>query len=175
MPSLLKITSVEKLQDETIRIVSSFSGTPGVYVSLNKTHKGVLDTLEKNNVDTSKLFFIDCVSVDNVDEDTLSVSPSNLDNLAYSIRNFIKEIPGDKFLVIDALSTLLIYNSENDVAAFVKEIAGYASKENVGVVALSPSTKGENLLEKIFNFFDKVENDEVENENVGEDDEELIY
>jgi archaellum biogenesis ATPase FlaH len=59
-------------------------------------------------------------------------------------------------LIIDALSTLLIYNNENKVAAFVKEITEYAQDYDVEVIALSPKTKGEELLNKIFNFFDEV-------------------
>ena len=150
MSSQLIITPVEKLQDEINRTISSFSGTPGVYVSLNKTQKGVEEILQKNKIDISKLFFIDCVSAENAKEDALHISPNDLDNLSYAINDFIKEISGEKFLVIDALSTLLIYNSENKVAAFVKEVTEYASGQDVKVIALSPSTKGEDLLNKIF-------------------------
>jgi archaellum biogenesis ATPase FlaH len=60
-------------------------------------------------------------------------------------------------MIIDALSTLLIYNNENKVAKFVQEITDYASENQVYVVAFSPKTQGEELLNKIFNFFDKVE------------------
>ena len=72
-----------------------------------------------------KIEFVPIVNLpkdDNVKEDTLHISPSNLDNLSYAIGDFIKEIPGKKFLIIDALSTLLIYNPENKVATFVKEV-----------------------------------------------------
>jgi len=176
MSSLLTITSVDNLQNEINETISSFSGTPGVYVSLNKTQKGAEEALRKNKIDMSKLFFIDCVSADNVREDALHIAPSNLDNLSGAIRDFIEEIPGKKFLVIDALSTLLIYNPENKVAAFVKEVTELASRENVEIVALSPLTKGEDLLNKIFNFFDEVKKDEVgENEVKNEGNEELIY
>jgi len=174
MSSLLRITSVEKLQKETSKIVASFSGTPGVYVSLNKTQKGVEDMLRKDGVDVSKLFFIDCVSAGSGKEDSLNISPGNLEGLSYAINDFIKEIPGKKFLIIDALSTLLIYNPENNVAAFVKEVTEYASRQDVEVIALSPLTKGEDLLNKIFNFFDEVKKDENE-EVKSEGDEELIY
>jgi len=176
MSSLLIITPVEKLQDEINRTINSFSGTPGVYVSLNKTQRAVEGILQKNTIDVSKLFFIDCVSAENVKGDTLHISPNNLDNLNYAINDFIKEIPGRKFLIIDALSTLLIYNSENKVAAFVKELTERTSRQDVEIVALSPSTKGEDLLNKIFNFFDKVKRDENKEKEVkNEKNEELIY
>ncbi len=175
MSSLLKITSVEKLQDEINKVVESFSGIPGIYVSLNKTQRGVENIFLKNKIDMSKLFFIDCVSADSLEEDILHISPSNLDGLSYAINDFIKEIPGKKFLLLDALSTLLIYNPENKVAAFVKEVTEYADRQDVKVIAISPLTKGEDLLNKIFNFFDEVEKDEEEGEVLYEGDEELIY
>jgi archaellum biogenesis ATPase FlaH len=74
-----------------------------------------------------------------------------------AVNAFIGDIKGEKFLVIDALSTLLIYNNEDSVAKFVKKMTEYASQNNMQIVALSPETKGEELLKKIFNFFDKVE------------------
>jgi len=77
--------------------------------------------------------------------------------LSEAIKQFIKDIPGEKYLVIDALSTLLIYNNENKVAIFVKEMTEYASEHDVKILAFSPKTQGEELLDKIFNFFDKVE------------------
>jgi archaellum biogenesis ATPase FlaH len=157
MTSILIITSVENLQQEIVRTIASLNTLPGIYVSLNKTQKSSEEILLKNNIKTNKLFFIDCVTSENTREDVMHILPSNLDKLSYSINRFIKEIKGEKFLIIDALSTLLIYNNENKVAAFIKEITEYASDNNVKVIALSPKTKGEELLNKIFNFFDKVE------------------
>jgi archaellum biogenesis ATPase FlaH len=176
MSSLLIITPVERLQDEIERKIRSLGDMPGVYVSLNKTQRGVEQILQQSKISINKLFFIDCVSSENVKEDILYISPNNLDGLVYAINDFSKEIHGKKFLIIDALSTLLIYNSENKVAAFVKEVTECASRENVEVVALSPSTKGEELLNKIFNFFDKVEKDKNENKEIDNDrEEELVY
>jgi archaellum biogenesis ATPase FlaH len=156
MVSTLIITSVEKLQEEVNTTVKSFKDIPGIYVSLNKTQKSIENILDKEKINTKKLFFIDCVTSENVKDDVLHINPRQLDKLSYAINNFIKEIKGKKFLIIDALSTLLIYNDENKVASFVKEITEYASRNEVEVIAFSPKTKGEELLNKIFNFFDNV-------------------
>jgi archaellum biogenesis ATPase FlaH len=157
MTSKLIITSVENLQKKINENVISLNHTPGVYVSLNKTQKSLEAVLNKSKINTSKLFFIDCVTSEQVRDDVLHISPNQLEKLNYAITSFIKEIKGEKFLILDALSTLLIYNDENKVAAFVKEVTEQASANEVSVVALSPETKGEELLNKIFNFFDKVE------------------
>ena len=156
MASQLIITSVEDLQKDVNNIVKTLSANPGIYVSLNKTHESIENILKKEKISTNKLFFIDCVTSEQKRDDVLYISPRELEKLGSAISTFIKDIPGKKFLVIDALSTLLIYNDENKVAQFVKQITGYASEKEVEVIALSPKTKGEELLNKIFNFFDKV-------------------
>lgn len=157
MTSLLVISSVETLQKRLNAVVQSLNHMPGIYVSLNKTQKSTVDILEKAKIDTKKIFFIDCVTTEKIDDGVLHIAPNKLDLLSAAIQEFIQDIEGEKFLVLDALSTLLIYNDENKVAAFVKEVTEYASKNDVTVVAFSPETKGEELLNKIFNFFDKVE------------------
>ncbi len=156
MTSLLIIISVEKLQSSVNSIVKSFKNIPGIYVSLNKTQKSTENILRKNKINTNKIFFIDCVTSEKTREDVLHIAPDQLDLLSSAINTFIKDIKGKKFLILDALSTLLIYNDENKVAKFVKEITEYASQNDVKVVAFSPKTKGEELLNKIFNFFDEV-------------------
>ncbi|MCR4327103.1 MAG: hypothetical protein NUV46_00805 [Nanoarchaeota archaeon] len=157
MASLLIITPVEKLQEKVNNLVKSFGDIPGIYVSLNKTQKSIEEILKKFNVNTKKLFFIDCVTSKKTREDVLHIAPDRLDLLDSAICTFIEEIKGKKFLIIDALSTLLIYNNEDSVAKFVKKMTEYASQNDVQIVALSPKTKGEELLNTIFNFFDKVE------------------
>lgn len=157
MASLLIITPVEKLQEKSKDIVKSFRDIPGIYISLNKTQKSMEEIFKKSGINTKKLFFIDCVASNKTRDDVLHISPDRLDLLDSAVGAFIKDIKGEKFLIIDALSILLIYNNENSVAKFVKKMTEYASEKYVQIVALSPKTKGEELLNKIFNFFDKVE------------------
>ena len=153
--SLLVVAPVERLQNEIAAVLKSFGGSPGIYVSLNKTAKSVEKALKRTRVNTKRLFFIDCTSEKSSD-DIIHVAPTQLGKLAYAIDCFVKEISGKKFLLIDALSTLLIYNSEDKVAGFAKAVTDFCSQNNVDVVALTPTAKGEELLNKVFNFFDEV-------------------
>lgn len=157
MASLLIITSAEKLQSRINLAVKSFKNLPGIYVSLNKTQKSTENALKKAGINTKKLFFIDCVTSEKTKDDVLHIAPTELDLLSSAIHDFIEDIKGKEFLIIDALATLLIYNDENKVAKFVKEVTEFASQHDTKVIAFSPRTKREELLNKIFNFFDKVE------------------
>jgi len=156
MSSLLVITPVEKLQTRINSLVKSYKNIPGIYVSLNKTTKSIENIFKQNGINTNKLFFIDCITSEKTRDDVMHIAPDQLDLLSSAINAFVKDIKEKKFLVIDALSTLLIYNDENKVAKFIKEIIEYASQHDVDIIAFSPKTKGEELLNKIFNFFDKV-------------------
>lgn len=156
MTSELKIIKVEKLQNKINETVKSFSNVPGLYISLNKTQKSIEEIFKKANIDTKKIFFIDGVRSKGTREDVLHISPSELDLLGCAIDDFMKNIKGEKFLIIDALSTLLIYNNEDSVARFVRKVTENSSDNQLHIVALTPQTKGEELLKKIFNFFDKV-------------------
>jgi archaellum biogenesis ATPase FlaH len=157
MASELIIKSVDKLQSEIILKLKTLRGKTGIYISLNKPQKNINELLQKSSIDTSKMFFIDCVSKETLHQDVITISPDNLDMLTLAINTYIEDIPGEKFLIIDALSTLLIYNNENKVAGFMQEMTKHTSENKVYFLAFSPKTNGEELLNKIFNFFDKVE------------------
>ena len=171
MGSKLIIVPVARLQSEVVGAVKAVGGSV-IYVSLNKSFEKMEELFD--GVNRKKLFFIDCVSSKVVSGNVLYVSPRELDKLVYGIKTFGNEVEGKKVVVIDGLSTLLIYNSENRVAAFVKEVVGFAAPKgvppaqmasanadkvgnDVDVVAFAPKTEGEELLTKIFNFFDEVE------------------
>ena len=141
MSSTLIIVPVEKLQKEIDLTLKIFKKNPGVYVSLDKTYKNIESILRKKRINIDQLFFIDVVTSKKKNREVLSIYPDRLDLLIFAINSFIKEIKGEKFILIDALSTLLIYNNENKVAKFVKELTDYTSKNDIEVIAISPKTK----------------------------------
>ena len=139
---------------KVVDVVGSVDGVV-IYVSLNKTAEGMKDIFAKGK-DVPNIFFVDCISHEKESEDILHIGSTELEKLDYAIRSFKDEIEGKKVIVLDALSTLLIYNNENKVAAFVKKVVGYSQEEDVDVLAFAPKTEEEELLTKIYNFFDEV-------------------
>ena len=157
MTSMLILSSMERLQDRINSAVKSYENTSGIFISLDKPQKCTEDILRGEGIDISKFFFIDCVTAEKTRDDTLHIAPNRLNELSSVIITFIKEVGGSKVLIIDSLFILLIYNRSEEFEKFIKRITEYASENNVSVVAFSPKTKGEELLNKIFNFFDEVE------------------
>ncbi len=98
-------------------------GMTGIYVTINKPATSVQACLVKSNVPSGKVYFVDCVSkLVKADtkkiENTVFVDPQNLTGIALAINEMINAIKGEKFLYLDSLSTLLIYNSTGSVEKF---------------------------------------------------------
>lgn len=156
MISFLIITPIEHLQDKINSVLKFFKNANGIYISLNKSQESIENILRRGGIDTGRLFFIDCVSSEKTGDDVLCVEPNRLDLLKSAIDAFMKNTEGEKFVIIDSLSTLLIYNDHNKVAKFVKELTEYGSKRDINIIALSPKTEEEELLIKVYHFFNKV-------------------
>jgi archaellum biogenesis ATPase FlaH len=154
MSSKLIIVPVEKLQEEINSTVDFFKSIPGIYICLNKTQRSIESILTKEGININKLFFVDCVSSEKVRDDVLCVNPHQLDILNSVINNFVNDIEGEKYIIIDALSTLLIYNEEDKVGNFFKNLTELVSENNTEMIAFSPTTK-EELLGKISCHFNE--------------------
>lgn len=153
MTSTLIITSVEQLQKKIVQKNKELKDKTGVYINLNKPWEATETMLGGHN---SNIFFIDCVSNQELGRDVIHIQPDDLETLSLAIKEYMKHIKGEKYIFIDTLATFLIYNHENKVAKFVQELVAHVDDKTT-VIACSPETKGEDLLNKIFNFFDEVE------------------
>jgi archaellum biogenesis ATPase FlaH len=156
MTSLLVVTPVERLQQEICDHLRRVGPKQGVYVCLNRRQASTDAALRDHSITTRQIHYVDCVSHEEA-QDSVTVPPQRLDLLHVAISAYLKELGGERFLLIDSLATLLLYNNENKVAQFLQAITEHADKTGVDVLAFSPHTEQEELLAKIFNFFDKVQ------------------
>ncbi len=161
--SSLVITDVENIQNTSNDILKRFvdKSLAGAYVCINRPQHAVKRILDEQNIDMDKIFFIDCISsslLETKKEDNVMhiSNPSDLTGLSIAISEFIKRVPGDKYLLIDALGTLLIYNHVDTVIRFIRSVLEESSAEGVCTVMLTPKTEDPTLTDKIIPFFDKV-------------------
>lgn len=175
MGSFLYLLDINDLQKEIISKVKELKDSVGVIVLLDKPTIYFKKALEKEKINLDKIFFIDCVSKTSEIEESICISPDNLEELEITISEFIKDIKRKIYVLIDTLSILLIYNSESKVANFIKNLITLISKSsNVDLLAFSVKTKGEDLLNNISMFFDEVINGKEKNRKV-KNSEDLIY
>jgi len=137
-------------------------GFSGIFVTLNKDGKDLIAMLQKNKVDCTNLFVVDAVSkkgsVPKVSKNISYVdSPQDLTELEAQIIDFAKKMQPEKsFLIIDSLSTLLVYNAEKTIEKFVHGL-GEKMKELgfKNVFTIRSKTRPE-ILDVLIQFSDKV-------------------
>ena len=99
----------------------------GIYITVNKPYKTLVNYLKENSIPTENIFFIDTISKFaseevKITEDCLFIpSPSHLTDLGIALSQALEAMKHkkNKFIFLDSLSTLLIYNSFDVVAKFI--------------------------------------------------------
>ncbi len=97
----------------------------GVYMTVSKPHAFISRVLERENIPTKKLFFIDfisCMAGEKVGARGNCIfveNPASLEEISMYAEELIEKLDTpEKFLLLDSLSTLLIYNNAQSVKKF---------------------------------------------------------
>ena len=120
-----------------IKILVNENKLSGIYITVNRPFDTLIQTMKDNSIDIEKIFFIDCVTKMVPTRDKISLSPKNklerTENCIFipspsrltEIGLVLSEVmsgtenPKNKFLYLDSLSTLLIYNDIETIIKFV--------------------------------------------------------
>lgn len=141
-------------------------GMQGVYVSVNRPFVAVKRALAKEGIDHAKIRFIDMVSrMSGANQpearncDYLD-APTNLTELMLALEKAVDAIKQPrKFLIVDSVATLLVYNDVEAVEKLVHALVGKANEwdtQTVLLMVLSGETRG--FVQIIGQFCDKVAN-----------------
>ncbi len=136
---------------------------PGIYITVNKPYLNMLSFLRKSGINVSRIFFIDLISKltkeqpSRIDNCLFMESPESLTDLSIALGEAVRSIPGDKFIFLDTLSTLLIYNKAETVTKFVHFLTSKMRSWQVKgiIISLIKETKPE-LQAELAQFCDKV-------------------
>jgi hypothetical protein len=115
------------IHPKLLKAVLSSNGTAGIYITVNKPYAALQDYLKDNKIDTSNMFFIDAITktvgddIKMTDDCLYIPSPNRLTDMAMALTQAldIMENKERKFIFLDSLSTMLIYNPVDVVAKFV--------------------------------------------------------
>ncbi len=126
--ALISISSDHRPQAicSVLKELISGKGMGGVYINLSQPTETIVKILEEAEVDITNLFFIDCISrmtgksmAETSDKVIYVENPSSLEEISlYLERMLTKVTMKKKFIFLDSLSSLLIYNSEKTVKEF---------------------------------------------------------
>ena len=93
------------------------------YVTVNKGAEAILDDLKKNKIDEKNFYFIDCVTKTvvnpkNKENCMFLSSPNALTELSLALNKIVDSKSID-IILVDSLSSLLVYHKSNVLLKFV--------------------------------------------------------
>jgi hypothetical protein len=128
------------------------------YVSLNKPHSVISESLKKQGVEIKKFFFIDCTGKQGQEAGQVVYisSPKALTEMCITIGKVI-EMGKIEALIFDSLSTLLVYADSSTVVKFTHSLISILRSKNVsGFLACVKGGPSEGMIKDISMFVDKV-------------------
>jgi hypothetical protein len=123
-PIVLALIDPMRYQEAVFGMVKFFTARSkqGVYVTLNKPYGVLVKSLAKAGISADSLFFVDGItnvpSVEETADHACLGSGIDLSNLCIGISRAVSKLKDEKFLLLDSLSTLLIYNDSKAVSKF---------------------------------------------------------
>lgn len=123
-PIVLTLIDPMRYQEAVFGIVKYFTqvSKQGVYVTLNKPFNVLTKNFEKAGISANTLFFVDGITnvpaAEEGPDHACLGSGVDLSNLCIGISRAVSKIKDQKFLLLDSLSTLLIYNDSKAVSKF---------------------------------------------------------
>jgi archaellum biogenesis ATPase FlaH len=153
MAAKLITANVRTLPNRIAKTMAEFQDYTGIYICINKTQKSTEQFLQNKGIKTEKVFFIDCVTQDQTREDVLHTKPNTLEIIEGAVSAFIRDLNGKRFIVVDALSQLLIFNEEMKVKKFIEFLCGLGIEKDVTVRVFTPKTQGREYLANISHCF----------------------
>lgn len=136
-PVLLDVKSTQFVRVNLLllKAFSSMPERPGMFIAIDRPHHYMLHLMGMHQIDPRGLIFIDAISrfaadtKSGPDRANLLNAPSNIDSLPSAIRDWaggpLRSAPMDlhscRFAMIDNISSLLLYNSFNNVELFLQD------------------------------------------------------
>jgi hypothetical protein len=149
---------------ESLKLLLNELDYGGIMVDLNRPYGSILPLIEEHKVDTSDLHFIDAISknvgaklLDNGRVSYLD-SPNSLTDISLEIEQKTPEIKSEKkFLFLDSLTTLSLYNSVATTAKFSHFLASKMRVLGLGGILISLEKKTHpELFETLAQVCDKI-------------------
>lgn len=153
-----------KINSESIKILQEM-GYTGVYITFSKPAIELREKFEEDiDIDIDKLFFIDGISkmwgAKELEEKAEYVSgPIDLPNLKSVIYKIFNKIESDKkFVLLDSITTILLYNSLSNTLQFSHFLIETLKKERVlgVIVSVSRGVTNEKLIGELEKLSDEV-------------------
>ena len=133
-----------------------------VYVTITKPYENIVKQFGEL-AESKNIRFVDCISraagISKTDPNCVYVeSPSMLEKLGLEIINIFKTVDEktNKYLILDSLSTLIIYNDQDIVTEFFYHLANRTRSRNIHIISLAIEEEGMEKFNKLLYLNDKI-------------------
>ena len=133
-----------------------------VYVTITKPYENIVKQFGEL-AESKNIRFVDCISraagISKTDPNCVYVeSPSMLEKLGLEIINIFKTVDEktNKYLILDSLSTLIIYNDQEIVTEFFYHLANRTRSRNIHIISLAIEEEGMERFNKLLYLNDKI-------------------
>lgn len=134
----------------------------GIILSASRPYVNLMNVYQRNDIDASKMFILDCVTKDNngneKDDNVVFLeNTSDLTNISLSLNKQMKTTNGKKFVFVDSITSMLIHNKPHVFARFVHSVLTRMRVNGTGGVLISLEDKTDREVRaKIAQLCDKV-------------------
>lgn len=160
---LVSSEDYEKVNAQILKKLVNEEKLNGIYVTLNKPYTAISERLKKTGIKTDRIMFMDGITRMTKGKEELVGNcyyfrdSHSLTRLSIVISEVVRMIKGEKFLFLDSLSTLLIYNSSGNVTKFSHFLTTKMREWNLkGVLMSLKKDMKKELIEDIAQFCDEV-------------------
>lgn len=133
-----------------------------VYVTITKPYENIVKQFGEL-AESKNIRFVDCISraagISKTEPNCVYVeSPSMLEKLGLEIINIFKTVDEktNKYLILDSLSTLMIYNDQEIVTEFFYHLANRTRSRNIHIISLAIEEEGMERFNKLLYLNDKI-------------------
>lgn len=152
---LVDIESYHKADMTALKYLVNERGFRCSYVAVNKPSSTLVENYKMESVNVDALSFIDC-SVVGVESGRPSVNPENLTELSISISTSLKDMPEPRYVHLDSISTLYIFNQSDRVEAFTHSLIRKLKAEKAGLILVAVKNEtDEKSLHRLRSFSDR--------------------
>ena len=166
---VLLVAPGNMLQDLYVEVLNHFVNERGaacVYVTVAKPYKTVNRILKERGIQTEKMLFIDCISMSGTGAimeragNCIFCRPESLMNISIAMTNAFRTLPPEqeRVLIMDTLSTLLLYNEAKIVGRFVHSLSVKLREWGVKSVIFMLEEGNQKEIAAISQFCDKTLN-----------------
>lgn len=165
--SCLIMAHGETLKGTVLKVMKHLTkaGYSGIYISINVPHQTIDSLLKKEGIDTQNMFYIDCITAlvhkmhhkkaGNVLYADHPLELKEDGTVMNEITQYLISVPGKKFVIIDTLRTLLLYNEPRIVSDFTKLLIMKTNEVDAKLITFTRKEHDEEFIKDISYRFDK--------------------